>query len=371
MATPHAPHTPWPRSAVLGVVLAVVVGVIVIAFSWPSVTASPRNLPVAIAGPQEMVDPLSSALVEQADGAFALTVVADRDAAVDAIEQRQAYGAIILDVPPASSEVLTSSAASPVTNQLMSQLRAQLQAFLQAAVAQQAAALGVAAPTMTVELTDVVPLLPTDPRGSGLTAAAFPLVLGGMIGGIGLTIAISGVWRRVVALLIYAIAGGFAITGIMQGWFGVLGGEYLLNAAAFSLTLLAIGATIVGFASLVGRAGVAIGPVLFLLIANPISGAAAPKEFLPAPWGDVGQWFPPGAGATLIRDLSYFPAANVVFPWLVLGAWALGGLILAMLGHFRDQSRLALEPIDPEVVAPEDGAAVAVAANAEPQPSAV
>ena len=75
--------------------------------------------------------------------------------------------------------------------------------------------------------------------------------------------------------------------------------------------------------------------MLFLLGANPISSAAQPPEFLLAPWGAVGQWFPPGAAATLLRDLSYFPAVDATFPWLVLGAWAVGGLVLTALGSLR------------------------------------
>jgi len=337
------PHTPWARSTLLGIVLAAVVGIVVIAFSWPNITSEPRNLPIVVAGPEQAVEPVTTALEANAEGLFAITIVADRDAAASAIERREAYGAIVLAAPPQAPEVLTSSAASPAANQIMQQVRLQIQALAQQAASAQAAAAGIPTPTVAVEITDVVPLLETDPRGTGMIAAAFPLVLGGMIGGIALTIAISGAWRRIVGLLVYAIVGGLAITGIMQGWFGVLAGDYLANATAFCLTLLAIGAPIVGFASLVGRAGVAIGPVLFLLIANPISGAAAPKEFLPAPWGDVGQWFPPGAGATLVRDLSYFPSADTAFPWLVLSAWALGGLLLAALGHFRNAKAVALE----------------------------
>jgi hypothetical protein len=75
--------------------------------------------------------------------------------------------------------------------------------------------------------------------------------------------------------------------------------------------------------------------VLFLLIGNPIASAAAPLEFLPQPWGQVGQWLPPGAGATLLRDVAYFPAADIAFPVLVLAGWAVAGLLLAVLGHFR------------------------------------
>ena len=125
------------------------------------------------------------------------------------------------------------------------------------------------------------------------------------------------------------------ISGILQGWFGVLQGDYLLNAAVFATALLAVAAPIVGIAGIIGRLASPLGLALFLLIANPISSAAAPVEFLLAPWGAVGQWFPPGAGATLIRETSYFPAADTTFPWLVLAGWAAGGILLALVGHVR------------------------------------
>ncbi|MBO9577493.1 MAG: ABC transporter permease [Microbacteriaceae bacterium] len=352
----NPPHTPWSRSTVLGIVLSLVVGVLVLAFSWPAITSEPRALPIVVAGPQEAVAPIAGALAEQADGAFIVTPAEDRVAAVEAIETRTAYGAIVVDGGATPPEVLYSTAASPVAAQLLQAVGAQLQQMVDAQLAAASQATGQQLPAVEVAMTDVVPLLPTDPRGAGITAATFPLVLGGMIGGIALTMAISGVWRRVVALLVYSIAGGLAIVAIMQGWFQALAGDYLLNAAAVGLTLLAIGATIVGFASVVGRAGVAIGPVLFLLIANPIAGATAPKEFLPEPWGAVGQWFPPGAGATLVRDLSYFPAADTTFPWLVLASWAVGGLLLAMVGHFRNaKATEGLETPEP----PEDAPAAA------------
>ena len=64
---------------------------------------------------------------------------------------------------------------------------------------------------------------------------------------------------------------------------------------------------------------------------------AQPVEFLTAPWGAIGQWFPPGAAATLLRELSYFPRADTLFPWLVLAGWAVLGLLLSTLGHYRDR----------------------------------
>jgi hypothetical protein len=343
--TAHDLHSPWGRVVGVGVALAAVVALIVLAFSWPGVTSEPKDVPIAIVGPDAQVEALEGALDERAEGLFEVTALDDRDAAVAAIETREVYGAILLGP---DAEVLTASAGSPIVAQQLTAFASVLEGQLQEAVAAQVPE-GVTPPTVTVSVTDVVPLAESDPRGTGLVSAAFPVVLGGMLGGILISIALVGAIRRLVALGVYVVVGGLTIAGIMQGWFGVLQGEYLLNAAVLAAGLLAIGATIVGFAALVGRPGVAIGPVLFLLIANPISSAAQPVEFLAEPWGAVGQWFPPGAGATLLRDASYFPSADTTFPWLVLAGWAAVGILLALVGHHRATgaaSREALEEAD-------------------------
>lgn len=329
-ADPDA-RTAWGRVAAIGVVLAAVVAVIVLAFSWPNVTSEPKDVPLAIVGPSEQIEALEAALDERAPGLFAVSTADDRDAAVAAIEHRDVYGAIVLGP---EAEVLTASAGSPIVAQQLTAFASVLESRLRDAIAAQLPE-GVTPPPVTVAVTDVVPLAESDPRGTGLVSAAFPVVLGGMLGGILISLAILGTVRRLVALGVYVVVAGLATAGIMQGWFGVLHGSYLLNAAVLAAGLLAIGATIVGFAALVGRPGVAIGPVLFLLIANPISSVAQPIEFLPEPWGAVGQWFPPGAGATLLREASYFPATDTTFPWLVLAGWSAAGILLALIGHFR------------------------------------
>ena len=322
ISSPVEPHSAWPRVVGLGVALAAVIAVIVLAFSWPGVTSDPKGLPLAVAGPDGQVAQLEAALDERAPDLFEVSAADDRAAAVEAIESRIAYGAIVLGPEP---EVLTASAASPIVAQQLTAFATALQAQLQGEVAAQVPA-GVTPPTVAVTVTDVVPLADADPRGSGLISAAFPLVLGGMVGGIAISIALVGAVRRLVALGVYVVVAGLGLAGILQGWFGVLQGSFALNATVVAAALLAIGAPIVGFAA---------GPVLFLLIANPISSAAQPVEFLTEPWGAIGQWFPPGAGATLIRDASYFPAADTAIPWLVLAGWAAGGILLALAGHFR------------------------------------
>lgn len=128
---------------------------------------------------------------------------------------------------------------------------------------------------------------------------------------------------------------GLALTGILQGWYGALLGNYWLNSLAMMTAIAAITGTITGLAALLGPVGIGIGAVLILLVANPISAAALPVEFIVSPWGTVGQWMPPGAAGTLIRKLSYFPDASTTFQWLCLTAWATAGIALTFITRER------------------------------------
>jgi hypothetical protein len=336
--SPHAHRTPVGRILALAAGIAAAVSVIVLAFSWPAVTAEPKDVPVAVAGPPQAVDGVRASLDAEQPGVVDLREVDDRDAAVTAIETRDVYGAVVLGEAP---EVLTSSAASTATNQMLTGVAAQLQQQLtaRAVVAMQDAAAQGAPPTdaalPAVTVTDVVPLSADDPRGAGLTAAMFPLVLGGMLGGVLISFTVVGALRRVLAVTAYAVVSGTVLTGILQGWFGSLQGDWWANAGAVALALAAIAAPITGLVALLGRAGIGLGAVLVILVGNPISGVAVPPEFLPWHWGEIGQWFPPGAAGTLVRDLSYFPAADASPAWLALGLWTGAGVLLSLAGHFR------------------------------------
>jgi hypothetical protein len=140
-------------------------------------------------------------------------------------------------------------------------------------------------------------------------------------------------------LALYALVAGLAVAAILQGWFGVLGGNYLALSSVLALCLSGIGLCVVGAASLIGPPGIALNALVFLLFANPIAGVAMPKEFVAAPWGDVGQWFPPGAGASLLRSITYFPAAPTALSWLVLVGWVAVGLVLFALGNRNRQGK--------------------------------
>ncbi|NUP73966.1 MAG: ABC transporter permease [Sinomonas sp.] len=341
------------RAAVLA---AAAVCVVLIAFAWPSVTSKVQHLPIAAVGSSEQITQVTSKAPE---GALDIRTAANRDDAIAQIQHRDVYGAIILGQAP---EILVASAASPVASQALNQMGSQMQQQIQQQViaqltqalqqaqqraqspqsgapqsGQQQGAQKAPAAVPTVTVTDVVPLSSDDPRGIGLAIAGLPLAMGGMIGGILVSLLVSGTWRRLVAVLAYGVVGGLGLAGILQGWFHVLQGSFWVNAGAIGLGIAATAALIAGLNALIGPAGIAVGAIITIFIGNPISSLTQPKEFLPAPWGDVGQWLVPGASGTLLRELSYFPSADMLFPWLVLAAWAAAGALLIALGRFRNQ----------------------------------
>jgi hypothetical protein len=345
----HRPHTPWKKVVGLAVVLTVAMSVLVLAFSWSSVTSSAKDIPVAIVGSSAQIEAVTTALTADDSNTFDVSTADSRADAVASIESRDILGAIVLGD---DAEVLSTSAGSPIVSQILATVATQLEAQANAAAQ---AALGDAAPAITVALTDVVPLADTDPRGAGLSVAAFPLVVAGLLGGILFSLIVAGTRQRLVGVVAYALVSGFAIAAIMQPVLGILQGVFVVNALAIALSTLGSAAFVLGLHSLLGQRGIPIGAITLMLIANPISSAAQPMQFLVGPWGAIGQWFVPGASASLLRDLSYFPnAESLGFSWAVVSVWALAGIALTIVGgNFRkthvvvDATPAGLEPVAP------------------------
>jgi hypothetical protein len=333
------PHTRWRFAVLFGLAGALIVGVVVLAFVWPTATASAHKLPVAITGPSASVSAVEKVIDDKAVGVIEFHRTGNRDAAVAEIKDRTVYGAIILPSRHGTSpEILTASAANSSATQLLNGIGTQLQAQL---MEQVAAAHGNPL-AVHVTVTDVVPLASTDKNGTGLIAASFPLVLGGILGGILVSLLVVGVVRRLLALLIYGVAAGLVVGLVLQTLFGILQGDFLITALALGLAMVATASVVTGFNALLGARGIAVGSVITMLIGNPISASSLPPQFLAGPWGSIGQFFVPGAASALVRDLSYFPASDLGRYWLTLGCWALAGIVLSVAGHFRSVPNITL-----------------------------
>lgn len=335
-------ETGWLRAIALGLFGSLVIGIVALALLWPSKTSWAHDLPVSISGPSDVVAEFEASLHEAEIGdVFRFVDAEDRDEAVAQIESRASYGAFVLS-DTAAPEILTSPAASAVAAQMLSAIAEQHQSHQapQAGADEQSDNAG------GVTVTTVAPFSDTDPNGSGLATAAFPLVLGGILGGVFASTFIVGGLRRLVGAITLSTATGLLLALILQTWFGYLQGSFFLNFLALGLTILAASMFIVGCRSLLGPAGIAIGAIATMFVGNPLSAAASPFQFLPSPWGTIGQHFIPGAANSLIRSLSYFPEASTAGMWLTLGAWAAVGVIFTIIGYLRSRpsSDTKLEP---------------------------
>ncbi|MEV7585265.1 ABC transporter permease [Streptomyces erythrochromogenes] len=333
--TPASPHTVPASRRVLAVMVMVplLAALALWAFAWPATRMAPRDLPLGVAGPAAAAAPLEQRLSSH-EGAFEIHRYADEAAARTALENREVYGAVV--ATPQGPHLLTASAAGPAVAQLLTQaLTSQAPAGAQA-----------------VPVTDVVPAPAADARGTGFGASILPLALAGVAAGA--LVSLSGLrgGRAVTAVLGAATLVGLTGAALAHSWLGVLTGNWWAEAGVLALTVAAIAGGVAGLHALLGKAGIGLGALLIVLLGNPFSGAAGAPQLLPEPAGFIGQWLPPGAGASLLRSVAFFDGAGAAGPALVLSVWAVLGLTALLFAGRRTA------PAAPVLPAPSAPAAV-------------
>ncbi|WP_296548381.1 ABC transporter permease [Rothia sp. (in: high G+C Gram-positive bacteria)] len=356
----------WIKVISTSLLASLIVAVVILAFTWPTKTMEAKNLPVSIAGPEVTVSQFEQSLKDKGIETFELKQASSREEAEQQIKQRETYGAIVF-TEGAAPEVLTAPAANTAATQMLNGVATQLNAQIQQkALAAKTEALTQAVQTggeqgaqaaaqleqmkvqaeqasaMEVKTTAVVPLSEGDSSGSGIAISAFPLVIGGILGGSFSALRVNGTWRRFVTAILYAVIGGALTALILNVWFGLIPGDFATLWAAFGATYLATASFIVGVSALSSPlAGLGLGAVVTMFIGNPISGASMPSVFLPGAWGQIGQMLVPGASSTLLRSIAYFPEVATSGQWLVLGSWIAFGLLAGVIGWALKERRTA------------------------------
>jgi hypothetical protein len=313
---PELRHRPPPAAILL---IPVAVALVVTLFAWPSARLEPRDLPIGVAGAPVAAEAIEQRLAAD-DGRFELHRYTNGAAARDAIEDRDIYGAFVATTDGVM--VLTASGASQAVAQLLDRAASEIEEQ---------------GPAGAVEVQDVVPA----PRGAALASSVLPLVLAGILTGVVSFLLASGL-GRVGLLVVGSVLAGLAATAIVQSWLDVVGGNWAANAAALSLTVLAISSFVAGLWALLGELGVILAALGMVLIGNPFSGVGSAPELLPEPVGALGQLMPPGAGGNLLRSTGFFDGAAAGGHIAVLVAWALVGLG-ALLAAGAMNRRLATE----------------------------
>ncbi|WP_430782475.1 hypothetical protein [Actinoplanes sp. G11-F43] len=309
-------HHFWVRAlvlAVLGVSVVALLGATLLSISH---APAPHRIPLGYVGP----DSTRETLAARAGDALEFTTYDSRESALTAIGRLDVYGTLI--VTGTGVELIKSTAASP-----------QVAATLTGLVTQAFAG------TTTPAVTEATPLPSGDSAGGGLGVMLQVVILGGTIGSMGLGRLVPRYranWGRgelpLLFLVLYALCVGAGVAGLARA-FGVGSHvDFVHLTLGLALINLAATASTSALVSLVGAAGGAVGGLLYFLIGAPISGAATALPLMPVFWHDFGQALPPGAGATLLRRVLYFPDAPLGTPLLTLTLYAtIGATVLGVV----------------------------------------
>lgn len=279
----------------------------------------PHDVPVAV---DAAVPP---AVTARLDGSAEIRVVREESAAAarKAIDTRDAYGAVL--ARGRGLVLIVAPAAGPAVAEA---LRATLAPELRKTGA-------------PVAVRTVHPLPEADSRG----LVGFYTVVGWIVGGylgatfLGLIFGTQPgrrhtVWRLGAIGVLALIVGfaGAALAAAIGDWDGSLLSLGLVGA----LTVASVGAVTVALQSVLGLVGTGLAILIFVVLGNPASGGPYSAELLPGLWRAVGQLIPTGAATTALRDIAYFPDASVAGPVLVIVAWLLVGVAVALgLGQRR------------------------------------
>jgi hypothetical protein len=367
---------------IAAVALPIVITLAVMAFAWPAGRIAPRDVPVGIVGTGPGSQHAVEGLTHAKPGAFDFHLYPDQQAARSAIKNRDVYGT--LAISGQSITVLKSSAASPSVAQLLTDVGQQLadratqqiaqqraaqqkalqqkasakahkqgtagtdtsakatkQGALKQGAAQQGAAQQGGAGTdssvkVLLKVVDVVPVATDDPRGVVFSSSVFPLTICGIIIGAFVTMArgLARPHHRVLTLLISCGVAALGIYVVAQGFLGALPHNHVATWAILSLDLFSISATAAGVIRLLGPAGLGLSAALMVFVGNAFSGATSAPEMLPKGVDYIGQWLPPGAGASLLRDTAYFDGNSGGGHLAVLILWSVCGLTAIVLSHW-------------------------------------
>jgi hypothetical protein len=318
--TTDASATPWGK--LIGIVLALsaVICLMLLAFLTPSYNSGAQDLPLAVAGPEAAVTQITGALEEKQPGAFDATTYASPEDARDAVLNRDEIGGIAVN-DDNELTVYTAAGAGTSYKTLLTTIGS-----------------GLEDQGMTVSYDEVAPTTDDDPNATGLSVLALPLAFGGLISAALLSITMKKRYSlRVIGSLSFSVIAGFLVGAILQFGFGTFDASYWELSLILALGIAGTSMFVLGLESLIGYAGLGLGAVLTLFVSNPLSGIATGWQWLPSPWGMIGQYLPIGAAGNAARSVGFFDGAGATHSVVTLIVWVLIGLGFVGLATLKDR----------------------------------
>lgn len=182
------------------------------------------------------------------------------------------------------------------------------------------------------------PTTEDDPNASGLNVLALPLAFGGMISAALLSLTMKKRYSlHVIGSLSFSVIAGFLVGAILQFGFGTFDANYWELSLILPWESVAHRCSSSDWSPYIGYAGLGLGAVLTLFVSNPLSGIATGWQWLPSPWGMIGQYLPIGAAGNATRSVGFFDGAGATHSVVTLIVWVLIGLGFVGLATLKDR----------------------------------
>jgi hypothetical protein len=340
-------HRLVPKNLVAPVAIALVLTAL-FSVTYMSSGHSPvaDNMPFGVVG--------SSSLPKAAQGKlFSLNVkqYANEDAATDAINRGEIYGALIatgssnqLIVVPSISDLSPLDIAKNFED-----------------------AAKTSGETITVKTYAPTPLAPKDPFALVVGSLLVALLIGGYMSAALLTTAVGSASARFRGLWLagFAIATGLVVDLIATYWLkGLPSASFWIVWPIVSLIILVVALLAAVLRRVLGPVGIILTVIVVIQFGNPSSGGSNGPPYLTSFWHDIGPFLPPRNAYVLLRNTVYFDgngigqALTVLLLYLVVAA-----VIIGFLDWFRSPE-LSVPGVDEDTAS----SAAAVSVPAGPLP---
>ncbi|WP_069169796.1 hypothetical protein [Streptomyces griseus] len=301
--------SPYFPAMVLVLIVSAAAGLFAGSYTYAMANPTPHRIPTAV--------------VEGPRTPYAARFVGGMDKALDASLDLHRYPSAAQARAALDEQkvfVILRSAGDGVVMQVASASGATVAQLLEKTGAKVADSLGV---RLTVE--DVKPLQRGDPRGLALFYISLAAVIMGFLGAIQLSVHARALLplERILFTVAYALLGGFAIAAVVDWGLGAVDLPFVQSWLILAFTMFTSGMVFTMFNTLMGRWAMIPTWGVMVLLGNPSSGGAVSWPLLPSLLGHIGRWLPPGASVNAQHTAVYYQGHQYVFPYLVLGAWAL------------------------------------------------
>ena len=273
--------------------LSTILLLMLLSFVTPLLNSGAKDLPLAVGGPDMVTTKITQGLEAKSPDAFAVTNYSTAEEATEAVRNREAIGAITAG--PDGITIVTASAAGTPYSTILKQIGE-----------------GLSQTGQPIHYTDVAPLTAKDPSGSAISMLALPMIFGGMSSAVAFSTMFKKSRRKqIIGAIGVAILGGLIASATLYFGFGAFEANFWPTTAVIMLGIATISLTVLGLNSLLGLAGIGLGAVLMLFVANPLSGLATGAAWLPSPWGTLGC---PARGVRLASTCRLGPPAPPFAP---------------------------------------------------------